>query len=313
MEITDNDRGKFSIKFETDRHEIDASTYGKVLVNTVILVDEVTNELEGFAQFKLKVTAEKKGSYLTDLTMQAAAVIGVTSSMITPENIFAAKEFASRVVKTLGKVLELAKKLGGEPPKQISQKGDKTVVITGDNNTINIDNSVHNIVLNNNRAQDAIRDIFVPLSDHPEIDGIEILDEKEQPVFESKKADFPKLATRVTKKQEKERTRNVTATLTPVRQSFDRTKKSDFVYAGNRITADITDEAFWNRIEADEAFAKGDKLKVKLEIREQLNQTLNTYERKGYKILEVVEHRPNPNQKLPFDDKKPVASKRNKK
>jgi hypothetical protein len=213
----------------------------------------------------------------------------------------AAKALATRVVETLGKVLEVTKKLGGDPPKQISQQGDKTIIVTGDNNTINVDNSVTNIIFDNAKAQDATSKIFSSIGDHAEIDGLEILDEKQEPVFSSTKADFAKLTTKLTRSAPKTRKRVVRATLTPVRQSFDPHLKSDFIYAGNRITVDIPDDNFWKSIDADEPFAKGDKLVVRLEIREVFNEGLKAFERKGYKIVEVLEHNPTPQQLAFFD------------
>lgn len=305
----DNDRSKFSIEFDSKAHQIDAAAYGLVLVNTVIIVDEITNELEGFGKFKISVSAERKGSYIVDITMQAGAVLGITSSMLTPDNVIAAKAFASKVVSHLGKVLDLMKKLGGEPPKQISQQGDKTIIVTGDNNTITVDNSITNLVFDNSKVQDATSKIFSRISDEPEIDGIKIFNEKKQEVFDSTKADFLKLTTKLSRSGPKERKRVVRATLTPVRQSFDPKLKSDFIYAGNRITVDIPDENFWRSIEADEPFAKGDKLITKLEIQERFNESLKTYERKGYKIVEVIEHRPTPQQNQLFEESREIKKK----
>lgn len=311
----ENERGRFSVKFETKGHEIDAATYGAVLVNAVVLIDEITNEVEGFGKFNVKVIAEKKGSFCTDIVLQAGSAIGITSSMITPDNVLAAKAIASKVVSYLGKGLDLVKKLGGESPKSITQNGDKTIVVTGNGNTVNVDNSVTNVFLNNPKAQGAVSNIFSELGDHPEINGMEVLDEKDEKIFDSPKADFPKLAAKITKTVVKKRVRTVKATLTPIRQSFDEKRKSDFIYAGNSITAQIADENFWKRVDADEPFAKSDKLVVKLQIHEELIEDLNAYKIKSYVVTELIDHKGTSQQTVLFEvaGDKPKAKSPNKK
>jgi hypothetical protein len=106
MKLMEKEGSKFSIKFDSKAHEIDAGAYGSVLVNTVALVDEVTNELEGFGKFKINVTAERKGSYIVDLTMQAGAALGLTSQMITADNSWRLRRSPRELSRHWGRCLK---------------------------------------------------------------------------------------------------------------------------------------------------------------------------------------------------------------
>jgi hypothetical protein len=284
--------GEFAIEFGSKIHEVNASVYGTVLINTVVLIDEVSNELENGARFEVRLRAEKEGSYLSDLVLQAGAVIGVTSPLLTRENLYFAKEFASRVIRTVGKCLDLAKKLNGETPKQIQIDGKNAVIVYGDNNTVTVNHSVKKIVLENPRAQEAIFNSFSALEDEPAIEHFKILDSAKRPVFATDASEFPKLTKKIKSSEAKRRRRKVKAVLSVSRQSFEREKKSDFFYAGNPISALIDDHSFWDSVDRGEKFAKGDKLVTDLEILEELNEAVQVFERKGYRILRVREHRP---------------------
>ncbi len=58
---------------------------------------------------------------------------------------------------------------------------------------------------------------------------------------------------------------------------------------------------FYEAINKGEKFAKGDQLEAELEIRQILDETVNAYINKSYKISRILRHIPRPEQTSLFD------------
>lgn len=286
--------GTFSIEFSTDENAVEAKSYGKVLANTVVVIDEFANELETGTRLRIRVKAEKKGSFVPELSIEAAgAFVGTMSQLLTPENFYLAKEFATKVIKGVGDCFDFLKKLKGESPKEVKFIGDGNVQVSGENfGTTTITNHIYNITCVNERSRDALSEVFEAIQQDPAVKELSLLDGKRSRIFTAKKKDFPKLAQKQKAPEPKRRPRIIPrAILSLVRVSFEEKKKFDFVYAGNSITASVEDQSFWENLNRREAFAKGDQLVAKLEITQQFNEVLKAYENIAYKVISVIEHR----------------------
>jgi len=76
----------------------------------------------------------------------------------------------------------------------------------------------------------------------------------------------------------------------------------EFYYKGNKIKAQILDKNFFSKIDNGESFAKGDILKVELQINQIYEPTVKTFINKSYKINRVIQHEPRgEQQKLRLD------------
>ncbi len=293
---------KFSLKFGGEENEINASTYGIILINTVALLEEANKELGVNAHLDIKVKSERKGSYLVDLSIEPAAVIGMVAPLINKENIDTVKNFASKIISTATAGYELWKKIKGEKPKEVTEKGENVIIITGDNNSVTVDKSVSNLVLNNKRGQDALANTFSALSKDNNVENFSVLDDKNETLFLVEKKEFQELSKKVDIIQPEKQTLIETTELYITRQSFEQNKKSDFLYKGFQIAAWITDKSFWKDVDNGEAFAKGDILFAELDIEQEFNKTFNTYENKGYSISRVIQHIPRQKQQLLFNE-----------
>lgn len=293
---------KFTLKFGGDQSDINANTYGLILINTVVLLEEANKELQTGAHLEIKVKSERKGSYLVDLGVQSAAVVGVIAPLITKENIETVKNVASRVISTATAGYELWKKLKGEKPKEVTEKGETVVIITGNSNTVTVDKSVSNLVFHNKRGQEAIANTFSALSKDNNVEDFSVLGDKKETLFLVERPEFPELSKKVDIIQPDKQTLTETTHLYITRQSFEPNKKSDFLYKGFQIVAWITDKEFWKAVDNGEAFAKGDILFAELEIEQEFNKSINTYENKGYVISRVIQHIPRQKQAKLFND-----------
>lgn len=287
-----DDSTKFTLKFGGEENEINAATYGLILVNTVTLLEEANKELKTGAFLEIKVKSERKGSYLVDLSVQAAAFIATVAPLITLENIEAVKNAASKVISTATTAMELWKKLKGEKPKEIIENNGTYIFVTGDGNKIEVDNSVKHLIVDNKRGQEALANTFSALSKDEKVEDFAVLDEKNQPLFLAEKKEFPELAKKVDIVQPEKQTVPETTHLHITRQSFEPNKKCDFLYKGIHIAAWITDKEFWQSVDNGEPFAKGDILFAELEIEQEFNKSFNTYENKSYLVTKVIQHIP---------------------
>lgn len=290
--VTSEEVGGDSVNFTLSfggKNDINATTYGALLVNTVVLLEETNKELKTNAHLDIRVKSQRKGSFLVDIGIEPATLAAIVP-LLTVENIKNVKKVASSIIDTASKVLEFWKELKGEKPKEIEHKGETVIIVTGNNNKIEIDKSVFNLALTNKRSQDAVTNTFKALKEDEAVADYALINEKKETLFFAEKAEFPQLVKTLPVDIEETRKKVVTAILRVVRPSFDKALKSDYLYLGNRITASNTDDSFWEGIEQGDRFGKGDVLKVSLEVGQEFNKSYNDYENKNYTILKVESH-----------------------
>lgn len=297
-----DDPTKFTLKFGGKNNDINAATYGAILINTVTILEEANKELQTGASIEIRVKQEREGSYLVDLAINTLASLASLTPLMTPENILIAKETAKKIISTTTAGFKVWKALKGKKPSEIKAEGETVVIVTGDNNTIVTDKATSKLVLENKRSQEAFAESFQILSKDASVDGFEILDGSETPLFSSEKDDFMRLAKKPPRLLPDKHTEVESVQLYIIRPSFEENLTSDFVYRGIRIAASITDIGFWEGIDRGDRFGKGDILFVDLEISKVFNKSLNTYENKGYTIIKVHAHIPRPEQPNMLDE-----------
>jgi hypothetical protein len=92
------------------------------------------------------------------------------------------------------------------------------------------------------------------------------------------------------------------AVLSIMTLSFDEKGKWRFIYDGNRLPSmDMKDAGLQQEIDNGKAFAKGDAIRVDLEITKEFNHIYNAWENKKYRIIDFIEHIPRPKQMNMFD------------
>jgi hypothetical protein len=272
QEIVDGS-ANFTLSFG-GKNDINATTYGALLVNTVVLLEETNKELKTNAHLDIRVKSQRKGSFLVDIGIDPAA-LALVVPLLTIENAKTVKEVASSIIATASKVLSFWKTLNGEKPKEIEHKAETVVIVRGNGNKIEIDKSVYNLALTNKRSQDAVANSFKALKEDGAVTDFALIDDKKETLFFAEKSEFPQLVKNIPVDIEETRKKVVTAILRVVRPSFDKALRSDYLYQGNRITANNNDDSFWEGIEQGERFGKGDVLKVTLEIGQEFNKSYN--------------------------------------
>lgn len=68
------------------------------------------------------------------------------------------------------------------------------------------------------------------------------------------------------------------------------------LYQGNKISANITDSRFHEKVQSGGRFGKGDILEVIMEIHQELDEAIGVFINKAYVVAKVFNHVPKPNQ-----------------
>lgn len=293
--MSNGDQNEFKLKFDGELNEVDASTLGYSLLNVTNLVQEVNQELGAGQKIEIKVKAHQPGSFIVHLALDPSQVSPLMD-WLDPENVKTAAAIATGIIGTLGALFGLRKKLKGEPPKEVVQKGDEVQIQTRDGNTVIIDQRTYNAYFNNPKVNEALSKTFETLEGDPSIEGFEITDSNEVSLFEARRDEFPAMALTSSVPQAQTKSIKQQASLYIVKPSFERNLKWDVVFAGNRIPVSMNDESFLISIDRGERFGKGDVLEVELQIDQVLDSNINTYINKSYQINKVIAHTPRPEQ-----------------
>ena len=114
--------------------------------------------------------------------------------------------------------------------------------------TITVDKSVADTVINNEHAKIAIANTFQALEGKDDVGRVVLLDHSKKELIEVNRDDFKGMSKRLPIDKARHRVIRKRAVLAVNRQSFRKSKKSDFIYVGNEITASIEDDNSGKRL-----------------------------------------------------------------
>lgn len=271
-------------------NEIEANTYINSLIHFTKVIQEVNKSISSDKKVEVKIKANKEGSFVVDVLIASNNIIEGIKEIFSEKNV----TYAAGLIYIVGEVFKVAKHLKGDKPKKI--KNDKDSVISIENNEGQVmvfDFRGANIYLNNHVIQEAIEQEFETLEKDESVTDLELLDKEEKPIVEIKKEEFYNLSSSGSNLNELsigDKEVNVTATLNISSLDLEFKKKWDFYYLGNKIQVKIKDEAFSERVDKGERFAKGDTLEVEMEIKQKFDESVNAYVNKSYTITKILNH-----------------------
>jgi hypothetical protein len=273
------------IKFDGQTHQVNAQVFISTLVNFSEVVKEINRELGSHKSIEIKIVATAEGSFDAHLVLQA---VDGAQQLLTRDNV----DLLSGVVTVIGGVYGLRKWLSTRTVQDVSPQGDSVKVTDVNGDSIIIKGDVYNIYNNNQIVNDAVSNSFASLQDDPSITALEISDESNV-LFRAEQDEFDELATKVVIEDENNKKITTAASLTINKVVFEGpSRKWEFIYQGNRIAANISDEDFYKQIDEGESFAKGDQLQVNLEITQAYDESLKAYLNKSYTVVKVSKHIP---------------------
>lgn len=275
------DKASLVVKLEGNS-SIDANTLINMLTHYVT-ISERTNELVGDGVYKsdIKVKALKEGSF--EISFEV-----VTTWL---GDLFKGKDVshAAAVVTCVRGVLELFKILKG---KKATKEEAKTII----NNHYEVKAETIVSVYNDPITREAVRRSFDTAKNDENVKGVTIIaNGKKSPTITEEEFGDLVIPPDDPMPEDKVIT-NENAILSIVSLSFSKGDDWRFVYEGNTIKTKLADGGLQDAIDRGMAFAKGDALAVRLEIKQKWDGGYNTYVNKSYKVIEVIKHIPRPTQ-----------------
>ena len=278
------DRNEFKIKFDGELHQVSANVLISSLIGVSTILQEANNEINRDTVVDIKIKALAEGSFEVHWIY---AFVGTTVIPLMPSIITT----GSDLLTILTGVLDLKKHLKGEKPGQVTEISGGVEISNTRGNVIVVNKPTYNLYQRVG-VQDALSKTFSSLESDPMISSFEVLDESGGVLHKSQREDFGGMAQRDAVLEEGTRIITEIATLHIFKLVFDSRHKWEFYYKGNRISAFIADEAFFERVDSGEEFSKGDQLVVELEIEQTFDNTVNTYVNRSFRINNVREHIP---------------------
>jgi hypothetical protein len=275
----------FKIKFSGQEQMIDANILISSLVCTADIVYEINTYLNTGKKVEVKVKALDKGSFIIDVVL-IESMIDTLYGLFTHENI----NTVIAVITMLVEIYALKLHLKDTAPKHLIEDGNSIKIENVDGNVIIVQKPTYNVYTGSSKVQDSLARNFNTLNEDPAITDFSITDGDDNAYIAVNHSDFSAMAVKSVTDEDDCRVVIVSATLHIVRLSFERNLKWEFVYQGNKITAKIKDEAFYQLIDNRERFAKGDELVVEMEISQRWDESVRTYLNSSYLITRVDRH-----------------------
>jgi len=274
---------KYILNYGCDCHEIDARTLSVSLETLNEVVEEINGQLHTTKKIELKVKALNDGSFEVNLEIVQLS----EEDAISIDSI----SHIARIINLINEIIELSIFLNEKPPNKVDIS-DKMVHITNTENMVyTISKEAYDLFEKNDNLPDLIRKHFIMLNDDEKITSFTILDDSNKPIVNIKKESFRKVAVaRLLQKEEK--TLTDVAHLIVFKVVFGKKYKWAFIYKGHKISATITDEEFYKKIDQGERFAQGDVLLTDVKITQRFNKIINAYINEGYEITKVIKHIP---------------------
>ena len=282
------------IVFEGQTSQIDANTLINFLIHYNTVVDAANKELgDGTKKIAVKINAIEKGSFAIDIEL----VEGVLIAMFSTETM----SYLANLAEVIGGVFFMHKVFKGKPANNDEALSSMEIKKSG--NAVIINNSTINIY-NTPVVREAISKSLETVDQDQAIDGLRI-DSKRGNAVTIEKEEFKNLIYDDFSSEQLTPDEKIViddnAMLGIIKMSFEKGAQWGFMYNGFRIRFTVKDDDLMNHIDDGARFAKGDHIRVKLEILQKYNHEFNVYENSSYKILEFKEHLENPRQKTLFE------------
>ena len=284
----------FKLKFGGGSHEIDVHTLIGVLISSTDILQEINKEIAPDKKLEVKIQALAPGSFLVHIELNLTLLQGL-ADFFTMENAAHAGVLLGAFVD----LIDLHKFLKGEVGKTEQANGN-TLTITNNNGQLKqVNNTIYNIYLNNEKVGPALSKNFAALDSNPEVTEFDVLDANENTLLEIKRAEFEELSKY---NSTKEKNINVFVQTTKLKLFFDPNHRWYFNWKdGKKISAPIADPVFNQKVkDGIGRYASGDTLEVELEVTQLYDPNYETFVNHSYRILKVIDHKPGPEQQQIF-------------
>lgn len=279
----------FKIKFDGELNDINVLTFLSSIKNFNDLLQEINLELNRKnnlnTNIEVRIKALEKGSFIANIEILKT----INETLFSGAGI----AYVSGIVTIMSGIFGLRKFLKSKKPTKIENHDDKNIKIANNSgNVLIIENFTFDLYDKNVNIYNAISQTFSALKQDKNISGFELRDKQDKSFFETKEFEFEELSETIDIESGEKRIKSELATLNIIKVCFEKNLKWQFYYKGMKITASLLDEGFYKRINDGEQFAKGDTLEVELNIKQEFDETVNTFVNKSFEIIKIINHIP---------------------
>lgn len=278
-------KGLMQIKYLGKIDQMDINILMTSLLNVANILEEINQNILPDRKLKINISAVEKGSFIINLNLTHKLISDVID-FINNKDI----QSVTTVLSILTGVLYLKEKLKGKKPQSIEKKDDKIII----NGNITVNKDIYNIYSKNKKINEYIQKTFESITEEPSIDGFTI-----EPVdidvekFTVSRDEFSDMISENDIFLEEEKIvikENVKLEI--IKLVFDKTRKWEFVYDGFKISANIEDIEFLDKVSKSiERFGKGDILISDIKIIQIFDENNNVFINKNFTLLKVKEHK----------------------
>lgn len=276
------------IKFEGQTHQVDVNTLTSSLMVFSESLKEINKNLGSGKNIEIKIEALNPGSFEVHTIVTAICENNLLTAISTVGGVAGAIGMTYKGIVGLRSWLKQENK----EIENVDIGEDKTTIKTKSGDTYICSNVVYNIYNTNQIINDAISDQFRILEEDPAIEGLTISSDNES--ISIPKDDFSGLAEKVdvtnhNKRKEIKEDQTVYV-VKPVLEKSP-TRRWEFIWNGNKISANINDLQFLEKMEQGEyRFGTGDTMTVDIQINQILNPMYDAWMNESYQINLIKEH-----------------------
>jgi hypothetical protein len=289
----------FEIIFGEEQHEIESATLTTYLLNFSNLLQEVNQELNPGTKLKIKIQAFAPGSFKVQYRAE---------NEIDPDNLFKdsadTQKNVDEVMSVSHEILRIKKHVGGSMP-TLEHEGEKIKIINDKGEIELFREKAHKMYVSNRNIDNYAQKQFEIINADENIEEVIHKANDEEVMFDLQREEFPLMSTVSPLVDHKTLKPEVLKdqTLTLFKLVFERGYKWEFIYKQRKISATISDEALYDKIDEGSRFGKGDRFIVDLKEVKEFDETLQDYviRDKDYEVIEYKKHIERPKQ-LRFED-----------
>lgn len=272
---------RVTVKFDGQAHQVSIETFVQVLMSYTRILQASASELDLSDGFKVNIVATEPGSLDVVLSLVSEGLSGLLSFL--GDN----RDGLESIVVLAGGVLALRGKLTGKSAARATREDGDGVVIEADDSEVRVEKHIYNVYADSN-VGDAMGSMFETLDENPAIEGLEIKRDGKT-TFRAGRDEFAPLATApILENDGEEHVLERVVSLTVVKPVLaeSSSRKWEFIYRGEKITASISDTDFLSKL-SQYRFGIGTMMTVDIDILKKYSDKYRTMVNRRYMVTKV--------------------------
>lgn len=275
------------MKLTGDLDGVDTNALVDMVGNLSLAIHQINDEIQSNKSLRVTIKHIRPGCYDIFLSIKETMIDNLLRHIVNNPTTAACE-----IMGIVAGIMTIKKCLKGEAPQKVEHGEHETLIINGDGNQIFVKPNVYKIFSENKIVAAAIGKSFDALSEDPAIDGFELYDQENRKLFSAPRDEFQAISAPDTLPENETRIKQEEAILTIFKVVFEKGYKWQFYYQGNKISASIEDETFFDAIDRGAKFSKGDTLIVDLNITQVFDKAVQTYITREYRIIKIKQRMP---------------------